>query len=151
MRDALSRQGVRREPDPGDVALFRTGWTHLLNRDGFDDPNDPHNNRYLAAEPGIYLREARYLASRRVAVAGSDSWGLEVLDPTVTGGNAFPVHQVLLTQNGVRIGEGMRSESLVEDGIFEFVFLVTPQFHVGSTAGNTPPAALGIPREGDRQ
>jgi len=148
MRDALSRQGVRREPDPGDVALFRTGWTHVLNRDGFDDPNDPHNNRYLAAEPGIYLREARYLASRRVAAAGSDGWGLEVIDPAVTGGNVFPVHQVLLTQNGVRIGEGMRTESLVEDGIFEFVFLITPQFHVGSTAGNTPPAALAVPPQG---
>jgi hypothetical protein len=146
MRDALRRQGVRREPDPGDVVLFRTGWPHLLNRDGFDDPNDPHNNRYLAAEPGIFLREARYLASRRVAVAGGDTWGLEVLDPAVTGGNAFPVHQVLLTQHGVRIGEGVRSDGLVDDDVFELVYIVTPQFHAGSTAGNTPPAALAVPR-----
>jgi kynurenine formamidase len=146
LRAALRRQGVRHEPNPGDVALFRTGWTHLLNRDGFDDPNDPNNNRYLAAEPGIFLREARYLASRRVAVVGSDTWGLEVLDPAVTGGNSFPVHQVLLTQNGIRIGEGVRTEDLVQDGVFEFVYLITPPFHAGSTAGNTPPAALATPR-----
>ncbi|HEV2784610.1 MAG TPA: cyclase family protein, partial [Actinophytocola sp.] len=146
MRDALRRQGVRREPGPGDVVLFRTGWTHLLNRAGFDDPADPNNTRYISVEPGIFLREARYLASRRVAIVASDTWGLEVLDPAVTGGNVFPVHQVLLTQNGIRIGEGVRSEGLVQDGVFECVYIVTPQFHAGSTAGNTPPAALGVPR-----
>lgn len=147
MRAAQRRQGVRREPGPGDVALFRTGWTHLLNRDGFDNPEDPNNIRYITGEPGIYLREARYLASRRVAVVGSDTWGLEVLNPEVTGDNVFPVHQVLLTQHGVRIGESMRTEDLVNDGVFEFVFLITPQFTFGSTAGNTPPAALGVPRQ----
>jgi kynurenine formamidase len=146
MRAALRRQGVRREPGPGDVALFRTGWTHLLNRAGFDNPADPHNTRYITGEPGIFLREARYLASRRVAVVASDTWGLEITDPAVTGGNFFPVHQVLLTQHGIRIGEGVRSDPLVDDGIFEFVYLITPQFHAGSTAGNTPPAALAIPR-----
>jgi hypothetical protein len=146
LRDALARQGVRREPGPGDVVLMRTGWTHLLNRAGFDDPNDPANRRYITAEPGIYLREARYLASRRVAVVGSDTWGLEVTDPAVTGNNAFPVHQVLLTQHGVRINEGVRTEGLVNDGVFEFVYLVTPQFQTGATAGNTPPAALAVPR-----
>jgi kynurenine formamidase len=147
MRDALRRQGVRREPGPGDVVLFRTGWTHLLDRARFDDPTDPHNLRYITGEPGIYLREARYLASRRVAMVGSDTWGLEVTDPAVVGQNVFPVHQVLLTQNGIRIGEGVRTEELVADGVFEPVYIVTPQFHVGSTAGNTPPAALGVPRD----
>lgn len=146
MRAALRRQGVRREPGPGDVALFRTGWTHLLNRAGFDNPGDPHNRRYLTGEPGIYLREARYLASRRVAMVGGDTWGLEVLDPAVTGDNVFPVHQVLLTQHGVRIGEGIRTEEPVADGVFELVYIVTPQLHVGSTAGNTPPAAMGVSR-----
>jgi hypothetical protein len=146
MRAALRRQGVRREPGPGDVVLFRTGWTHLLNRAGFDDPADPNNLRYIVAEPGIFLREARYLASRRVAMVGSDSWGLEVTAPAVVGENVFPVHQVLLTQHGVRIGEGVRTEELVADGVYEFVYIVTPQFHAGSTAGNTPPAALAVPR-----
>ncbi|HEX6354925.1 cyclase family protein [Actinophytocola sp.] len=146
MREALRRQGVRREPGAGEVALFRTGWTHLLNRSGFDDPNDEANRRFITNEPGIYLREARYLASRRVAMVGSDTWGLEVLDPAVVGPNVFPCHQVLLTQHGIRIGESVRTEEPVADGVFELVYIVTPQFHVGSTAGNTPPAALGIPR-----
>jgi kynurenine formamidase len=146
MRNALRRQGVRREPGPGDVVLFRTGWTHLLNRAGFDDPNDPDNRRYISSEPGIYLREARYLASRRVAMVGGDTWGLEVTDPAVTGQNFFPVHQVLLTQHGIRVGEGIRTEAPVADGVFEVVYIVTPQFHTGATAGNTPPAAMAVTR-----
>lgn len=146
LQAALRRQGVRREPGPGDVVLLRTGWTHLLDRAGFDDPENPNNRRYITSEPGIYLREARYFASRRVALVGSDTWGVEVTDPAVTGQNVFPVHQVLLTQHGVRIGEGIRTEELVADGVSEFVYIVTPQFHVGSTAGNTPPAALAVPR-----
>jgi hypothetical protein len=133
--DALQRQGIG-GPTPGDVVLFRTGWTHLVR-------TDPE--RYLMQEPGIYLREARYLGSRRPAIIGSDVWGLEVLDPEVTQGFFFPVHQLLFMRYGIRIGEGMVTEGLVEDGVFEFVYIVTPQYAAGATAGNTPPAALGQP------
>jgi kynurenine formamidase len=118
---------------PGDVVLLRTGWTHLTR-------SDPE--RYVGGEPGIYLREARYLAHRRPAIIGGDGWALEVLDPAVTKGNAFPVHQLLLVKHGIRIGEGIRSEELAGDGVHEFVYLVTPQYARGATAGNTPPAAL---------
>ena len=55
--------------------------------------------------PG-FLAETRWFADRRPALIASDSWGLEVLDPAVTGGNAFPCHQELLGKHGVRIGEG---------------------------------------------
>lgn len=134
--DALKRQGVD-EILAGDVVLFRTGWSHLVR-------TDPE--RYLAQEPGIFLREARYLGSRRPAIIGGDTWALEVLDPAVTQGNAFPIHQLLFMRYGIRIGEGVVTEKLVEDGVFEFVYIVTPSNALGATAGNTPPAGLGQPR-----
>ena len=123
---------------PGDVVLFRTGWTHLVR-------TDPE--RFVAGEPGIYLREARYLAARRPAIVGSDTWALEVLDPAVTQGAAVPAHNVLITQHGIRINESVVTDRLAEDGVFEFVYIVTPQQALGATAGNTPPAALGQPRQ----
>jgi hypothetical protein len=135
---ALTREGVG-GVQPGDVVLIRTGWTHLVR-------TDPE--RFLMQEPGIYLREARYLGSRRPAIIGSDSWGLEVLDPAVTQGNAFPCHQLLFLRYGVRIGESVVTTRLAEDGVFEFVYIVTPQYAQGATAGNTPPAALGQPGRG---
>jgi kynurenine formamidase len=129
---ALRRQHIR-GPRPGDAVLFRTGWTHLVR-------TDPE--RYVAGEPGIYLREARWLADRRPALIGSDTWALEVLAPAVTQGNVFPVHQELLVKNGIRIGEAIRTEELAADGVYEFVYITTPQRAVGATAGNAPPAAL---------
>ncbi len=126
---AMRRAGIR-EITPGDVVLLREGWTHLVR-------TDPE--RFLAQEPGIYLREARYLAQFRPALIGSDTWGLEVLDPAVTGGNAFPCHQVLFMRYGIRIGESIVTEQLAEDGIFEFVkpsslFRKPPAGRSGTTA-----------------
>ena len=132
---AMSRQAIG-EIGPGDVVLFRTGWGHLVR-------SEP--DRYAQFEPGIYLREARYLARFRPAIIGGDTWGLESTDPNINGGNLFPVHQELFMRHGIRIGEGMRTDALVADGVSEFVFIVTPQYALGATAGNTPPVALAQP------
>jgi hypothetical protein len=47
---------------------------------------------------------------------------------------------------GVRIGESVVVDELVADGVYECVYIVTPQFVEGSTCGNTPPVALATPR-----
>jgi kynurenine formamidase len=138
---ALDRQRVRRIL-PGDAVIFRTGWNQLLRR---RDPTEL--TRWLTMEPGIYLREARFLASHRPALIGSDTWALEVLGrPELTGPNAFPVHQELLMRHGIRIAESVVTDGLVEDGVYECVYIVTPQYAEGATAGNTPPAALAHPK-----
>ena len=132
---AAARGGIRRI-NPGDVVLIRTGWNQIAR-------SEPE--RYLAKEPGIYLREARFLAGFRPAIIGADSWALEVLgNPVVKA--AFPVHQELLVKHGIRIGEGIITDGLARDGVFEFVYITTPQYAKGATAGNAPPAALGQPR-----
>lgn len=136
MEAAMRKADIRRI-GRGDVVLLRTGWNQLVR---------PDPERYLAQEPGIFLRETRYLAQFRPAMVGGDSWGLEVLDPAVTKGNAFPCHQELLVHYGIRIGEGIKTDALAEDGVYEFVYIVTPQYAPGATAGNTPPAALGQPK-----
>jgi hypothetical protein len=55
-------------------------------------------------------------------------------------------NQELLMRHGIRIGESYALDELARDGVYEFAFIVTPQFVEGATAGNTPPAALGQPR-----
>jgi kynurenine formamidase len=138
----------------GDVVLIRTGWNQLLephdptghDPDDPSHPGHPGHQKYLTSEPGIYLREARWLASHRPAIVGADNWALEVAGDPVSGSNVFPVHQELLTHFGIRIGEAIVTDSLAEDRVFEFVYIVTPQFALGATAGNTPPCALGQPR-----
>jgi kynurenine formamidase len=132
----MRRQGLKGY-GAGDVVLLRTGWTHLVE----EDPE-----RYLAKEPGIYLREARWLAERRPAIIGGDAWALETLNPEVIDGNSFPVHQLLLVKHGIRIGESILTDDLVDDGVSEFVFMYSPQNARGATAGCTPPVALAQPK-----
>jgi kynurenine formamidase len=133
---AMRRAGIR-TLKRGDVILIRTGWNQLLG---------PSPHKYLTSEPGIYLREARWLASHRPAIVGADNWALEVAGNPVAGANVFPVHQELITHFGIRIGEAIVMDGLAEDRVFEFVHVVTPQSALGATAGNAPPCALGQPR-----
>ena len=140
LRACLERQRVN-EVGPGDVPIMRTGWTHLVR----DDPG-----RYLTQQPGIYLEEGRYFADRRVALVAADTWGLEVLDPAVTGGNAFPVHQELIVKNGVRIGESFVTDAAVADNCFEGVLVATPENVPGATCGSTPPCFMAQPGRAPR-
>ncbi|MGQ0838051.1 cyclase family protein [Actinokineospora sp.] len=148
IEEAMDFGGIRRF-EPGDAILFRTGWNQLLHRVD-RRPNPADIVRWNAAEgmPGIYLKEARYLARTRPALIGGDTWALEVLGNPVSGdGTAFPVHQDLLMRFGIRIGESIVLDALAADKAYEFAYIVTPQYAEGATCGNTPPAALARPRK----
>ncbi len=130
--DTMAWEGVG-PIEPGDAVVIRTGWNKLA-----EDPAT--YERYLAAEPGIYVREAKYLADHRPALVASDSWALEVVGhPDLL---PFPVHQWLLTGNGIRIGEGVISDGPAEAGVYELVYSYSPQWALGATAGNVPPMGL---------
>jgi kynurenine formamidase len=150
LENAMRRARVK-TIERGDVVLIRTGWNQLLESHdpasphAPDDPTHPGHQKYLGSEPGIYLREARWLASHRPAIVGADNWALEVAGNAVAANNLFPVHQELITHHGIRIGEAIVTDRLAADRVFEFVYIVTPQLATGATAGNTPPCALGQP------
>jgi kynurenine formamidase len=157
--EAAMRRARIQEIRRGDAVLIRTGWNQLLEphdptsahtQDDPSHPGHPAHRKYLSSEPGIYLREARWLASHRPAIVGADTWALEVVGDPVSGANVFPVHQELITHFGIRIGEAIVTDLLAEDRILEFVYIVTPQVAFGATAGNTPPCALGQPASGGR-
>jgi kynurenine formamidase len=120
---------------PGDVVLIRTGWHHLA-----EDPET--HDRYLAGEPGIYLREAKFLGDHRPAIIGSDTFGLELIPVSDPTGIVFPVHTELMPKRGIHIGEGIITDSLAEEGTHEFVYVYMPQHALGATAGNNSPIAL---------
>lgn len=124
---------------PGDVVCFRTGWHTLA-----DDPTT--YKQYLDTEPGIYLREARWLVDHRPAVVTADTWALEVLPgvPTSDPGQLFTVHQELIVKNGIRIGEGVIVTDLANDGVHEFVYSYSPQHALGATAGNVAPMGMAV-------
>ena len=46
---------------------------------------------------------------------------------------------------GIRIAEGVPTNDLADDGVYEFVFCFNPLPARGAISSNTPPLALGQP------
>jgi kynurenine formamidase len=128
---ALKRQGDL-AVEPGDAVIFHTGWLSLWMKD---------NQRFRSSEPGIGKEGASWLIERRVAMAGADNNGFEVT-PFEDPEEADPVHQMLITQNGIYILENLVTQSLADDKVYEFMFVLTRSKTKGSTAANISPAAV---------
>lgn len=124
------KQGI--EIREGDVVLFYTGWLSLVGSE---------NDRYIAAEPGLGLDGARWLAEQNVIAVGADSWGLEVI-PFEEGTGVFEVHQELIAKNGIFILENMNTEELVADGVWEFMFVLGQSKMTGGVQAIINPTAI---------
>ncbi|MFO0688654.1 MAG: cyclase family protein [Myxococcota bacterium] len=125
--------------EPGDALLIRTGWIRLVR-------TDP--DRYRAASPGPFLREARFLARTRPALVGIDSWMFATSDAAVAGRTVSPTLQLLLVRYGIRVGEGLNLEALAEAGVDRFVFCHSPLRADGATASSAPAMAIANLRRG---
>jgi kynurenine formamidase len=128
---AMKNQGIK-SIDKGDVVLFYTGWSKLIGKD---------DARYSAGEPGLGIDGAHYLASRGVAMVGSDSWAVEVL-PAEPNAGAFEVHQILLAMNGIYILENMNTEEMVKDKAWEAFFTLGPSRITGAVQAIINPIAI---------
>lgn len=124
MEGALKKQGMSADSiGEGDVVMFHTGWVRYWIKD---------NKTYNGAVPGIGIEAGRWLAKKGVVVVGSDTWPLEVV-PNPNPKMAFPVHQILLTQNGVFIHENAATERLAAAKVYEFAYIFNPLAVKGGT------------------
>jgi len=125
--EAVARQGV--EIRTGDVVLLRTGWAVY-----FDDPG-----KFISEVhgPGPAIEGARWLSSRGVFAAGSDTVAFEkVPDPSM------PVHVHLLVESGIHIIECLNLEELAAAKQYEFTFIAAPLKIVGATGAPVRPLAV---------
>lgn len=115
----------------GDAVLLHTGWLSYAG-------GDP--KRYFGGEPGIDVSAARWLAEAGVAVVGADNYAVEVQpsEPDTT----FPVHQLLLRDQGIPLIENLMLDELVRQGRQTFFFVAAPLPVVGGTAGPVCPLAI---------
>jgi kynurenine formamidase len=72
---------------------------------------------------------------------GADTWALEVL-PAETEGELFPVHQTLLTRNGIYILENMDTRQLAKDQGYEFMFVLGAARMTGAVQMIINPVAI---------
>ena len=88
------------DPEPGDAVLFHTGWGRH-----WDEPDI-----YLTGEPGPGCELAQWLAERRVALTGCDTWSYGPVPPEDPE-RPFRVPQILNIDHGIFVVENLDLEA----------------------------------------
>ncbi|MCB1124221.1 MAG: cyclase family protein, partial [Verrucomicrobiae bacterium] len=135
LQGALKRQGT--ELKPGDVVMIRTGSIQYWD--------DAEKRDLLAAHDtaGLLLEGAKWLVEQNgTMLLGSDTSGLEYWPNEADTpahwkkyGSFMPVHNYLLINQGIHIGEFHNLEELSEEKVYEFCYVCTTAKIRGTTAG----------------
>ena len=125
IEQTLQRQGVKQPPGEGDAVLFRTGHGKLWKKD---------NAEYNKGCPGPGLTAGRWLADRKIAVVGADTWPVEAV-PRENAKLPFACHTIWITLNGIFINENLDLEELAKDRVYEFAWSFNPLPLKGATGG----------------
>jgi kynurenine formamidase len=114
----------------GDILIVHTGWGDLFEQ--FPKQNAVFNG----GEPGIGKDAANWLVSQKIVAVGADTWGVEVI-PGENPKEAFIVHNILLTDNGIHIIENVRTDLMAAEAAATnratFFFSMTVPKAVGLT------------------
>jgi kynurenine formamidase len=114
-------QGVRIRK--GDTVLIRTGWGKLF----IDEPNTYKGDDAA----GVGVAGARFLVHEKARVVGNDTLTFEVrpplaFPPEVPLFQVFPVHMLLIPDNGISIVENYFLEEIAAAREYEFLLVVPP-------------------------
>ena len=69
---------------------------------------------YNSGEPGIGKDAATWLIEQKIVAVGTDTWAVEVI-PGENPKEAFIVHQMLITDNGIHIIENVRTDLIAAE------------------------------------
>ena len=106
----------------GDIVLVRTGRLARARREGW--------NGYAGGPaPGLSFTTASWLHRTEIAAIATDTWGFEVR-PNEFAEAFQPLHQVVIPNRGLLIGEMWDLDALAEDcaadGVYEFLLAAAP-------------------------
>jgi kynurenine formamidase len=129
LQSALKRQQV--DVEPGDVALIRTGTLRFWGSTGAD-----HDRLREHDSAGLTLAGAKWLVEQKGAVLiGSDTSGLEVGRDPDQPDRPNSVHEYLLVEQGVHIGEFHNLEELSRNKVYRFAYIALTNRIKGAAAG----------------
>jgi kynurenine formamidase len=92
----------------GDLVVVHTGWGDLFEQ------FPAQNALYNSGEPGLTKDAAQWLVSQKIIAVGSDTWAVEVI-PGEDPKEAFIVHNILITDNGIHIIENVRTDLMAAE------------------------------------
>ena len=129
LQAALAAQ--KTELAPGDIVLIRTGTLRHWGPTGADHVRIGQHD-----SAGLTLAGAKWLVEQQGAVfIGSDTSGLEVGSDPALPGRPIPVHEYLLIEQGVHIGEFHNLEELARNKVYRFTYIATTNRLKGTVAG----------------
>ncbi|MCI4644760.1 MAG: cyclase family protein [Hyphomonadaceae bacterium] len=134
----VAAQGQSSNIQSGDFVLVRTGQMGHCKANGW--------GAYAGGDaPGLSFYSADWLFRNELAAIATDTWGFEVR-PNELPGSFQPLHQVVLPNMGLHIGEIFDLEDLAEDcagdGIYEFMFVAPPLPITGAVGSPINPYAI---------
>ncbi|MFQ5756367.1 MAG: cyclase family protein [Acidiferrobacterales bacterium] len=143
----IRNQGI----DPigeGDCVFLYTGHGNIWHPSEWDSYDATEKARRVAefnsGEPGFGLSACEYLASRKIILWGSDTWGSEAVGKGFGGENPqpFECHIKMMTRRGIWNLENLDLSQLVADKAHEFLFVWSPLKMKGATGSPGNPVAL---------
>lgn len=111
----MRKQGIS-EPKEGDAVFFRTGHIKLWMKD---------NAEYNKGCPGPGATVGKWLAERKIACVGGDTWPVEAV-PGENPNRPFECHVIWVTMNGINIIENQNLDDLAKDQVYDFAWSFTP-------------------------
>jgi len=117
--------------EPGDIVMIRTGTLRYWGENGANHAKIAEHD-----SAGLTLEGAKWLVEQKGAVLiGGDTSGVEVAKDPALPGAVNPVHEYLLVEQGVHIGEFHNLESLSRDKVYRFTYVAMTNRLKGTVAG----------------
>ncbi|MDR7187740.1 kynurenine formamidase [Microbacterium sp. BE35] len=139
LETTIAAQGASSRVGRGDIVLVRTGQYARTRRDGWGD--------YAGGPaPGLSLTTAGWLHRTEIAAIATDTWGFEVR-PNEFDAPAFqPLHQVVIPNMGLTIGEMWNLDALADAcaarGRWDFLLSAAPLPITGAVGSPINPVAI---------
>ena len=138
LQACIAAQGESSTVGTGDFVLVRTGQMGHCRREGW--------GTFAGGDaPGLSFGTADWLHRHELAAIATDTWGCEVR-PNELAESFQPLHQVVLPNMGLHIGEIFDLEALAEDcagdGVYEFFFAAPPLPITGAVGSPINPYAI---------
>ncbi len=147
VKQMISNQGIAPIGE-GDCVFLHTGhgdiW-HPSKWDSFDSAEKAKRiAKFNSGEPGFGISACEYLASRKIILWGSDTWGSDAVGPGFggEGPQPFECHIKMMTKRGIFNLENLDLTRLVADKAYEFLFVWSPLKMKGATGSPGNPIAL---------
>jgi kynurenine formamidase len=130
LEGALARQGV--EIPEAAIVMINTGWGQFFDKTPAE---------YTKHMPGIGISASKWLAAKNIVAVGADTMAVEVV-PWEQKEVVLPVHQHLITNEGIYMIENLKLDELAANQIYAISVLILPTKYRG--ASGSPVRIIGL-------